>query len=93
LSVANGIIPLSQSKGVTMTLSLLNGVFIGKFFNGDSAYVNHKIVNVIAIDDDRRMAHVVLQRYTIGAGANVYTNGNSLLNVELPYSEFEKVFK
>jgi hypothetical protein len=93
LSVANGIIPLSQSKGVTMTLSLLNGVFIGKFFNGDSAYVNHKIVNVIAIDDDRRMAHVVLQRYTISAGANVYTNGKSLLNVELPYSEFEKVFK
>jgi hypothetical protein len=76
-----------------MTQSLLNGFFIGKFFTGDSAYVNHKIVNIIAIDDDAQMAHVVLQRYTIGKGASVSTNGNQLFNYELPYSEFEKVFK
>jgi len=73
-----------------MNLSLVNAMFAGNFFNADSDYVNHKLVNVISINDETKMAHVVLQRYTI-SNATVSTNGKNLLNVEIPYSEFKKV--
>ena len=43
-----------------------------------------------SFDDETKMAHVVLQRYSI-SNATVSTNGKNLLNVEIPYSEFKKV--
>ena len=74
-----------------MNLSLVNAMFAGNFFNADSEYMNHKLVNVISINDETKMAHVVLQRYVIGQGATVSTNGKQLINVEIPYDEFKKV--
>ena len=74
-----------------MSVSLLNGMYSGRFFNGDSEYVNHKIVNIITVDDERKVAHVVLQRYIIDGAANVYTDGKQLSNVEIPYSEFSNL--
>ena len=74
-----------------MNLSLINAMFAGNFFTPDSKYKNHKLVNVISINDETKMAHVVLQRYFIGAGASVSTNGKNLINVEIPYDEFKKV--
>lgn len=73
-----------------MSISLLNAMFSGNFFNADSKYMNHKLVNIISINDETKMAHVVLQRYSI-SNASVSTNGKNLLNVEIPYSEFKKV--
>lgn len=73
-----------------MNLSLVKAMFCGNFFNADSKYVNHKLVNVISIDDEKKTALVVLQRYSI-SNASVSTNGKNLLNVEIPYSEFKKV--
>ena len=73
-----------------MNLSLINAMFSGNFFTPDSKYVNHKLVNVISINEETKMAHVVLQRYSI-SNATVSTNGKNLLNVEIPYSEFKKV--
>lgn len=73
-----------------MNLSLVNAMFAGNFFTHDSKYKNHKLVNVISINDETKMAHVVLQRYSI-SNATVSTNGKNLLNVEIPYSEFKKV--
>ena len=73
-----------------MNLSLVKAMFCGNFFNADSKYMNHKIVNIISINDETKMAHVVLQRYSIG-NATVSTNGKNLLNVEIPYAEFKKV--
>lgn len=74
-----------------MNLSLVNAMFSGNFFNADSKYMNHKLVNVISINDETKMAHVVLQRYFIGANASVSTNGKQLINVEIPFDEFKKV--
>lgn len=74
-----------------MNLSLVKAMFCGNFFNADSKYVNHKLVNVISIDDEKKTALVVLQRYSIGAGATVSTNGKNLITVEIPHSEFKKV--
>ena len=76
-----------------MSLSLLNAMFSGNFFNTDSQYVNHKLVNIISIDDEQKVAHVVLQRYLIGGGATVSTNGKQIFNVEIPYAEFGKVIR
>jgi hypothetical protein len=74
-----------------MNLSLINAMFAGNFFNVYSKYKNHKLVNVISVNEETKMALVVLQRYYIGAGASVSTNGKSLINVEIPYDEFKKV--
>jgi hypothetical protein len=73
-----------------MNLTLIKAMFCGNFFNADSKYKNHKLVNIISINDETKMAHVVLQRYSIGS-ATVSTNGKNLINVEIPYSEFKKV--
>ena len=67
-----------------MSMSLINKMFAGHFFNADSKYMNHKIVNVISLNEETGMAHVVLQRYLIGAGAVVSTNGKQIFNVEIP---------
>ena len=74
-----------------MNLTLIKAMFCGNFFNADSKYVNHKLVNIISINDETKMAHVVLQRYVIGQGATVSTNGKQLINVEIPFDEFKKV--
>lgn len=73
-----------------MNLSLINAMFAGNFFNHDSEYVNHKLVNVISVNEETKMAHVVLQRYSI-SNNSVSTNGKNLINVEIPYDEFKKV--
>jgi hypothetical protein len=63
-------------------------MYSGRFFGTDSEYLNHKIVNIISIDDEEKVAHVVLQRYIIDGLANVYTDGKQLSNVKIPYAEF-----
>ena len=73
-----------------MNLSLVKAMFCGNFFNADSKYMNHKLVNVISIDDEKKTALVVLQRYSI-SNATVSTNGKNLITVEIPHSEFKKV--
>ena len=73
-----------------MNLTLINAMFAGNFFNADSKYVNHKLVKVVSINEETKMAKVVLQRYSI-SNSTVSTNGKNLLNVEIPYSEFKKV--
>jgi len=73
-----------------MNLNLINSLFQGKFFQS-GRYINHKIVNIISVNDETKTVVVVLQRYTIGRGATVRTNPNNLLTLELPYSEIHKV--
>lgn len=71
-----------------MSVSLLNSLYSGRFFGTDSEYFNHKIVNIVSLDDEEKVAQVVLQRYIIDGLANVYTNGKQLKNVKIPYAEF-----
>ena len=70
-----------------MSLSLLNKMYSNRFFNTDSQYVNHQLVSITNIDDEAKIAYVVLQRYTIDGLANVYKDNDSS-EVELPYAEF-----
>jgi len=70
-----------------MSLSLLNKMYSNRFFNADSEYVNHQLVSITNIDDEAKIAYVVLQRYTIDGLANVYKDNDSS-EVELPYAEF-----
>jgi hypothetical protein len=74
-----------------MSLEIIKSLYVGKFFSPDSVFVNHKIVNIISIDDESRTANVVLQRYVIGKGASVSTNSKQLLNGIISYDELKKV--
>jgi len=74
-----------------MNLQLLNDLMVNRFFSPDSKYVNHKIVEVVSINDEERIANLILQRYFIGKGASVSTNKNNLLNVVISYDELKKV--
>jgi hypothetical protein len=62
-------------------------MYSNRFFNTDSQYVNHQLVSITNIDDEAKIAYVVLQRYTIDGLANVYKDNDSS-EVELPYAEF-----
>jgi hypothetical protein len=74
-----------------MNLQLLNDLMVNRFFSPDSKYVNHKIVEVVSINDEERIANLILQRYFIGKGASVSTNKDNLLNVVISYDELKKV--
>jgi hypothetical protein len=73
-----------------MSVSLANKLYAGRFFNADSDYVNHQLVNIVNLDDEAKVASVVLQRYTIDGLANVYKDTDSS-NIEIPYSEFSNL--
>ena len=73
-----------------MTLSLANKVAQDRFFQPPSKYINHKVVEIVSINEDSGIATVILEKYTISANANVYKN-NNVFTVELPYSEFQNL--
>jgi formamidopyrimidine-DNA glycosylase len=75
-------------EGVSMTLSLANKVAQDKFFQPPSKFYNHKVVEILSINEDSGIATVILEKYTISGNANVYKN-NNVFTIELPYSEFQ----
>lgn len=76
-----------------MNLEDIKALYVGRFFESDSKYVNHRVVNIISLDDETLTAKVVLQRYLIGAGAEVYTNSGQIFNTELSYAELGNVIR
>ena len=73
-----------------MSLSLANKIAKDKFFLPPSKYINHKVVEIVSLNEDSGIATVVLEKYTIGRNANVYKN-NNVFTIELPYSEFQNL--
>ena len=73
-----------------MSLSLANKIAKDKFFLPPSKYINHKVVEIVSLNEDRGIATVTLEKYTIGRNANVYKN-NNVFTIELPYSEFQNL--
>jgi len=71
-----------------MTLTLTNEKAKDKFFQPPSKFYNHKVVEILSINEDSGIATVILEKYTISANANVYKN-NNVFTIELPYSEFQ----
>ena len=72
-----------------MTLSLANKVAKDKFFQPPSKFYNHKIVEIISLNDETEIASVTLQKYGISRRANP-VKGN-FITIELPYSEFNNL--
>ena len=73
-----------------MSLSLANKIAKDKFFLPPSKYINHKVVEIVSLNEDSGIATVTLEKYTIGKNANVYKN-NNVFTIELPYSEFQNL--
>ena len=73
-----------------MSLSLANQIAKDKFFQPPSRYTNHKVVEIVSLNEDKTIATVILEKYTISGNANVYKN-NNVFTIELPYSEFENL--
>ena len=73
-----------------MTLALANKIAKDKFFQPPSRYTNHKVVEVVSLNEESGIATVILEKYTISGNANVYKN-NNVFTIELPYSEFQNL--
>ena len=73
-----------------MSLSLANQIAKDKFFQPPSRYINHKVVEIVSLNEESGIATVILEKYTISGNANVYKN-NNVFTIELPYSEFENL--
>ena len=73
-----------------MTLALANKIAKDKFFQPPSRYTNHKVVEIVSLNEESGIATVILEKYTISGNANVYKN-NNVFTIELPYSEFENL--
>ena len=73
-----------------MSLSLANKIAKDKFFQPPSRYINHKVVEIVSLNEESGIATVVLEKYTISGNANVYKN-NNVFTIELPYSEFKNL--
>ena len=73
-----------------MSLSLANQIAKDKFFQPPSKYTNHKVVEIVSLNEESGIATVILEKYTISGNANVYKN-NNVFTIELPYSEFENL--
>ena len=74
-----------------MSLSLANKIAKDKFFLPPSKYINHKVVEIVSLNEESGIATVILEKYTISGNANVYKN-NNIFTIELPYSEFENLY-
>lgn len=71
-----------------MSLSLSNELAKDKFFQPPSKFYNHKIVEIISLNDNTEIASVIVEKYGISRRANATKNGNTF-TIELPYSEFQ----
>ena len=73
-----------------MTLALANKIAKDKFFQPPSRYTNHKVVEIVSLNEESGISTVILEKYTISGNANVYKN-NNVFTIELPYSEFHNL--
>ena len=73
-----------------MSLSLANKIAKDKFFQPPSKFYNHKVVEIVSLNEESGIATVILEKYTISGNANVYKN-NNVFTIELPYSEFQNL--
>jgi hypothetical protein len=72
-----------------MSLSLANKLAKDKFFLPPSKYTNHKVVEILSLNEETEMVSVTLQKYGISRSANA-VKGN-FITMELPYSEFKNL--
>ena len=72
-----------------MSLYFANKWAQDKFFLPPSKYINHKVVEIISLNDEAETMSVTLQKYKISRSATP-VKGN-LITIELPYAEFKNL--
>ncbi|CAB4145956.1 hypothetical protein UFOVP1491_45 [uncultured Caudovirales phage] len=72
-------------------LSLAKKLFVGRFFSNDRLS-NHRLVDIISINDETEMVQVVLQKYNITKSANASTGKHLIFNSEIPFEYFKEMF-
>jgi hypothetical protein len=73
-----------------MSLSLANKIAKDKFFQPPSKFYNHKVVEILSLNDETQIATLIVEQYGISRRANATKNGN-IFTIELPYSEFSNL--
>jgi hypothetical protein len=73
-----------------MSLSLANKIAKDKFFQPPSKFYNHKVVEILSLNDETQIATLIVEKYGISRRANATKNGN-IFTIELPYSEFSNL--
>jgi hypothetical protein len=73
-----------------MSLSLANKIAKDKFFQPPSKFYNHKVVEILSLNDETEIATLIVEKYGISRRANATKNGNTF-TIELPYSEFNNL--
>ena len=71
-----------------MTLTLTNEKAKDKFFQPPSKFYNHKVVEILSLNDETEIVSLIVEKYGISRRANATKNGNTF-TIELPYSEFQ----
>ena len=69
-------------------LSLAKKLFEGRFFSNNKLS-NHKLVNIVSINDETEMVKVVLQKYNITKQGHASTGGHLIFNAEIPFEYFK----
>jgi hypothetical protein len=77
-------------EGVSMNLNLANEIAKDKFFQPPSKFYNHKVVEILSLNENTEIASVIVEKYGISRRANATKNGNTF-TIELPYSEFQNL--
>jgi hypothetical protein len=72
-----------------MNLLLANEICKDKFFQPPSKFYNHKIVEIVSLNDESFIATTIVQKYGINAKGSATQNG--IFTIEIPYSEFQHV--
>ena len=72
-----------------MTLALANQIAKDKFFQPPSKFYNHKVVEILSLNDETEIASVTLQKY--GISKNAHAVKGNFITLDLPYSEFSNL--
>lgn len=72
-------------------LSLAKKIFVGRFFSNDRLS-NHKLVDIISINDETETVEVVLQKYNITKNGHASTGNHLIFNSEIPFSYFKEMY-
>jgi len=72
-----------------MTLSRANKIAKDKFFLPPSKFYNHKVVEILSLNDETEIASVTLQKY--GISKNAHAVKGNFITLELPYAEFKNL--
>ena len=76
-----------------MSISLANKLAKDKFFLPPSKYINHKVVEIISLNDKTEMVSVILQKYGISKSKLILNPYGVDIKNFRPEKKKDKVFR